>query len=78
MPSMQPVIQKGKSFALIHDAGVIDAATVDYFSVDYWKASNALVGEAVGRGSAWFIDAPFGPVVLRQFLRGGWVARISR
>lgn len=75
---MQPAIQKGKSFALIHDANVMDVAVVDYFSVDYWKARNALVGEAIGRGSAWFIDAPFGPVVLRQFLRGGWVARISR
>ena len=37
-----------------------------------------MTGEAVGRGSAWFIDAPFGAAVLRRYLRGGWMARISR
>ncbi|NOR20593.1 MAG: 3-deoxy-D-manno-octulosonic acid kinase [Xanthomonadales bacterium] len=75
---MKPVIKKGNSFAVIYDASVMEAPEPDYFKTGYWKAGDALVGEAIGRGSAWFIDATFGPVVLRQFLRGGWVAKISR
>jgi 3-deoxy-D-manno-octulosonic acid kinase len=34
--------------------------------------------ESGGRGGAWFIDAPFGAVVLRRYLRGGWAASVSR
>lgn len=30
-----------------------------------------------GRGGAWFVDGPFGAAVLRQYLRGGWAARLS-
>ena len=78
MTYMQHAILKGRSFAIIHDASVMPAPGVDDFTADSWKARNALVGEAVGRGSAWFIDAPFGAVVLRNYFRGGWVAKVSR
>jgi 3-deoxy-D-manno-octulosonic acid kinase len=75
---MKPVVQKGKSSAVIFDASLMETPEISFFTADHWRAKDALVGEAVGRGSAWFIDAPFGPVVLRQFLRGGLVAKLSR
>ena len=75
---MKPVIYKQKSLAIVYDASLDLCPEVDHFSVDYWKSKRALLGEALGRGSAWFIDAPFGPVVLRHYLRGGWVAKLSR
>jgi 3-deoxy-D-manno-octulosonic acid kinase len=31
-----------------------------------------------GRGAAWFVEGPFGAGVLRHYLRGGWMARLSR
>lgn len=31
-----------------------------------------------GRGAAWFVEGPFGQAVLRHYLRGGQVARLSR
>ena len=75
---MKSVIHKESSLAIAYDASLMESPTVDYFSVDYWRSKQALEGEAVGRGSAWFINTAFGPVVLRQYLRGGWVAKISR
>ena len=75
---MKPVIHKGKSFAIAYDASLMGVPDADYFSVDYWKSRQALTAQALGRGSAWFIDAPFGHVVLRKYFRGGWAARISR
>jgi len=75
---MKSVIHKESSLAIAYDASLMEIPTVDYFSVDYWRSKQALEGEAVGRGSAWFINTAFGPVVLRQYLRGGWVAKISR
>lgn len=75
---MKPVLIKKKSYAIAHDASLVEAPGVEFFSPDMWESRNALVGEAVGRGSAWFVEATFGAAVLRQYLRGGWVARISR
>lgn len=74
---MESVIHKEKSLAIAYDATLLETPTVDYFSVDYWASQQALVGEAVGRGSAWFINTASGPAVLRHYLRGGWVAKIS-
>ncbi len=66
------------SWAVIYDAGLKHAPGLDEFSVDYWRSRQAVSGEATGRGSAWFIETPDGPVVLRHFLRGGWAAKLSR
>jgi 3-deoxy-D-manno-octulosonic acid kinase len=75
---MKHEIHKQGAWAITYDADLVETPGVEYFSVDYWRARQALSGEAVGRGSAWFIQAPFGPVVLRRFLRGGWAAVFSR
>jgi len=75
---MKSVIHKENSLAIAYDASLLEIPGVDFFSVGYWRSKQALEGEAVGRGSAWFINTAFGPVVLRQYLRGGWVAKISR
>lgn len=75
---MKPVVHKQKSLAIVYDASLSLSPDTGLFSVDDWRSKRALLGEALGRGSAWFIDAPFGPVVLRQYLRGGWIAKLSR
>ena len=75
---MNPVVLTKKSLGIVYDADVMDAPNSDYFDVDFWRSQQLLNGEAKGRGSAWFIDSPFGPVVLRQYLRGGWAAKFSR
>ncbi len=75
---MKSVTHKQNSLAIVYDAELMGSPNVDYFSVDFWNSQQALDGEAVGRGSAWFIDAPFGSLVLRRYLRGGWAAKVSR
>lgn len=75
---MNPVIHKERSLAIAYDASLMDVPGVEYFSSDYWASQQKVTGEAIGRGSAWYINTPVGPVVLRKYLRGGWVAKISR
>jgi len=75
---MKPVIQMQKSLAVIFDGGLMDTPTAAFFTAGFWRSRKALTGEAVGRGSAWFIDTSFGPVVLRQYLRGGWVGKFIK
>jgi len=75
---MNPVVHKDRSLAIIYDASTMNLPDAGYFKPEYWAGRNALQGEAIGRGSAWFINAPFGAVVLRRYLRGGWAAKLSR
>ena len=75
---MKPVVHKDRSLAIIYDASTMKLPDARYFTPEYWAGRDALWGEAIGRGSAWFIDAPFGAVVLRRYLRGGWAAKLSR
>jgi len=74
---MNPIVHKDRPLAIIYDADSMDLPDAGFFTPDYWAGRNALRGEAIGRGSAWFIDAPFGAVVLRKYLRGGWAAKLS-
>lgn len=74
---MIPTLHKANALAIAYDAEGMDLPAAKYFDSEYWRSEGALTGAAVGRGNSWFIDAPFGPVVLRQYLRGGWVARVS-
>lgn len=75
---MEHEIHKEPSWAVAYDASLVEAPDADYFEAEYWRSRQALTGQAVGRGSAWFIEAPYGPVVLRRYLRGGWAAALSR
>lgn len=50
--------------------------TFDWFRPEHWGASAQPVSSG-GRGGAWFIDTGCGYIVLRQYRRGGLVARIS-
>ena len=75
---MKSALHKETALAIAYDAERLKTPDKKYFDVDYWREREALNGAAVGRGSAWFVSAPFGSVVLRQYLRGGWVARVSR
>ncbi|WP_257900511.1 3-deoxy-D-manno-octulosonic acid kinase [Marinobacter sp. F4206] len=50
--------------------------TVDWFSPEYWGKRAQPVSSG-GRGGAWFIDADGSRLVLREYRRGGLVAKLS-
>ncbi len=53
------------------------AVTRDWLAPAFWGARARPVATG-GRGGAWYISAGEGEFVLRQYLRGGLVARLSR
>ena len=75
---MKTLAHKHDSHLIVYDADVIEHPGSFLFSPDYWSEQGAVTGTATGRGSALFLDSPFGPAVLRQYLRGGWAAKASR
>lgn len=69
---------KQESQVIVYDAERIQQPGPELFDSAHWERHAAVVGRAVGRGRALLLDTGFGPAVLRQYLRGGWPARISR
>jgi len=63
--------------AILFDLTRVRQAEPEWFSPAWWE-DKARPVESGGRGGAWFIDADFGPAVLRRYLRGGLVAHFSR
>jgi len=63
--------------AILFDAQRVQQAEPDWFDPGRWGAAASPVAVG-GRGSAWFVDAPFGRAVLRHYLRGGLPAKLSR
>lgn len=63
--------------AILFDKTRVRQAKPEWFSPAWWGEHARPVASG-GRGGAWFVDAPFGPAVLRRYLRGGLAARFSR
>lgn len=62
--------------AILFDRTRLRQAEPAWFDPNHWGSHAQPVGNG-GRGAAWFVDAPFGPAVLRHYLRGGLVARLN-
>jgi 3-deoxy-D-manno-octulosonic acid kinase len=63
--------------AILFDTTALRQVEPEWFTPAYWGERARPVGTG-GRGAAWFVDAPFGPAVLRRYMRGGWAASVSR
>ena len=63
--------------AILFDGTQLRQADPRWFDPRAWGERAQAVG-AGGRGGAWYIDASHGPCVLRQYLRGGMVAKFNR
>ena len=81
---MKPTTVHVENAAIVYDA---DALPAEYgapdvlprlFEPSWWRERGAVTGSAPGRGTSVFLNTDFGEAVLRPYLRGGMVARVSR
>ncbi|MDQ3039773.1 MAG: 3-deoxy-D-manno-octulosonic acid kinase [Pseudomonadota bacterium] len=63
--------------AILFDTQRMRQVEPEWFLPSHW-GERARPVQSSGRGGAWFVDAPFGHAVLRQYLRGGWMAKLGR
>lgn len=75
---MKARTHKQESLVIVYDAEQIQHPDPALFDEAHWRQRDAVRGKAAGRGSALFLDTPFGAAVLRRYLRGGWPAKVSR
>jgi 3-deoxy-D-manno-octulosonic acid kinase len=75
--SLTPFREGNGLGAILFDRKQLRQADPEWFLPARW-GERARPVDSGGRGGAWFIDAPFGPSLLRLYLRGGWAAKFSR
>lgn len=63
--------------AILFDRTQLRQPDPAWFSPAHWGEAAQRVSSG-GRGGAWFIETDEGDAVLRQYLRGGWAASLSR
>ncbi|MFT3762800.1 MAG: 3-deoxy-D-manno-octulosonic acid kinase [Pseudoxanthomonas sp.] len=63
--------------AILFDRKRFRQAEPAWMSPAHWGERSRPVSSG-GRGGAWFVDAPFGQALLRQYRRGGLAANFSR
>lgn len=68
---------RGEGAIVFDPAALPQTPTPEWFDPAHWGDAAHKVGSG-GRGAAWFVDAPGGAMVLRRFLRGGLIAKLSR
>ena len=63
--------------AILFDRTQLRQPDPAWFSPGHWGDAAQPVSEG-GRGGAWFLQTGEGDAVLRHYLRGGWMASLSR
>lgn len=71
-----PQVIKVKNYIILHDVSWKVAVPDKWFHIEYWQEQKAVIGQAVGRGTAWFVRADDTELVLRHYMRGGLVAKL--
>lgn len=73
-PSTRSLIQWGGR-RILYNPSRLTTVSLEWFEPRFWSMRDLVRQRFEGRGQALAVDTPIGPVVLRRFLRGGWVAR---
>ena len=63
-------------FELMFDDERWPTITKQQFSPSGYITAQPVSGKG-GRGSAWFVETPVGPAVLKHYRRGGWAAKLT-
>lgn len=63
---------------ILYDPSALDVVSPEWLEPDFWRLRDAVLAEFGGRGQALAVATEAGPAVLRRYLRGGMIARLSR
>lgn len=69
-------ILKEGNITCIYCPELVPDFCLEMFTSRYWQEQDAILGSAVGRGTAWFIKHPVTDMVLRHYYRGGLIGKL--
>ena len=61
---------------LIYNAELLDDIVPQFFELSHWDANSAVVGEAPGRGTTYFVRHEGQELALRHYKRGGGLGKL--
>ncbi|MGY6587319.1 MAG: 3-deoxy-D-manno-octulosonic acid kinase [Wenzhouxiangella sp.] len=73
----EAMLRAGRS-AILYDASRLPVVSAEWFWPEFWQQRRAVIGHYGGRGTALAVESDAGPLVLKAYLRGGWMARFNR
>jgi len=75
---MHPTEKQIENQYIIYDSSVVDDLNASDFEIATYRENRAVLGEASGRGTTYFVKQGSNSCVLRHYHRGGKMAAISR
>ena len=72
--STHALIQWGHC-SILYNVNRVQTVSREWFEPRFWALRGLIRRHFEGRGQALAVETPVGPVVLRCFQRGGWIAR---
>lgn len=74
MPSIHPTA----SSDIVFISPTFKGVSREWFSPEHWEQEDKLTRTATGRGTVWFVETPSATAVLRQYRRGGLIAKVNK
>lgn len=76
---MQATVKRqSTSYYWHYNKHIFNNISAEYFNPGYWQAQDAVIGNETGRGTTWFVHHNGYDLVLRHYLRGGLIRKLSR
>lgn len=75
---MHPTEKQLENQYIIYDSSIVEDVAEKDFDITSYRASNAVLGEASGRGTTYFVKRENVPCVLRHYHRGGMMAKLTK
>lgn len=69
---------KSGKYIWLFDTQCFSSIDENYFSETYWLANDAITNREKGRGTTLFVQHNDAQLVLRHYLRGGFMSKISK
>ena len=70
--------QQQESHYWLYNKQFFKDMSADYFRPQYWQTQQAVTGQETGRGTTWFFHYKNHHLVLKHYLRGGLISRLSK
>ena len=70
--------KQSKNKFYLYDTAFFTDVRSEFFSGTYWQNKGAITGQETGRGTTFFLRHETHDLVLRHYLRGGLVSKISK
>ncbi len=75
---MQAALHRQDHIRILYDADQLQRPSLSWFDPEYWHGQGGATLMDSGRGASWKVSTTAGSALLKHYLRGGQMARITR